>query len=282
MGFPSVLERIAKALGLYPKNDPNNRNISQGIGQQPGRNEGGPIQDGNVFPQGYARNVNSPVNAGPDAWRQPFGTAQQGFSSYGNVDGQPQTQQTDYRPDNIVRMPDRDGGRDYYARDTFSGGAYQQGAYSRDTAGYDAGGRDAYGRDASGRDFGRDAYGRDGYGHNNDPFGRDPYAQSAQQMAYSPSTIIFCVRRKEDSSEIINYLLAGLNVILTFEDVDDVQCQRVLDFVGGAAFALEGSVEKISYRNYFVAPRGAAVVRSESQMRNPLREASSGYYSSRY
>lgn len=98
----------------------------------------------------------------------------------------------------------------------------------------------------------------------------------------APSTIIFCVRRKDDSSEIINYLLAGLNVILNFEDVDDVQCQRVLDFVGGAAFALEGSVERISYRNYFLAPRGAAVVRSESQMRAVRENGPSSYMSSRY
>ena len=316
MGFPSVLERIAKALGLYPKNDPNNRNIPQGIGQQQPRNGETPIQEHSN--QRYGRSNNPFVGAGSvqDAWRQPYETAQQ----QGNAVGNQQQHQTAGRLDNIVRMPDRDG-REPYAREA-PNGAYQQEASGRNMAGREAAGFDPYGRETAGRDtynrepYGREAqnsgsygrepysreggrektgrdprdsygqepygrdrdvYGRDPYG--NDLYGRDPYAQPAPQMMYAPSTIIFCVRRKEDSSEIINYLLAGLNVILTFEDVDDVQCQRVLDFVGGAAFALEGSVEKISYRNYFVAPRGAAVVRSESQVRNHLREASAGYYS---
>jgi len=81
------------------------------------------------------------------------------------------------------------------------------------------------------------------------------------------STIIFCVRRKDDSSQIINYLLRGVNVILNFEEVDDVQCQRVLDMVSGAAYALRASLERISHRNYLVAPTGVEIVRSETQGR---------------
>ena len=85
------------------------------------------------------------------------------------------------------------------------------------------------------------------------------------QQAQSSSTIIFCVRRKDDSSQIINYLLQGVNVILNFEEVDDVQCQRVLDMVSGAAYALRASVERISHRNYLVAPTGVEIVRGEMQ-----------------
>ncbi len=89
-----------------------------------------------------------------------------------------------------------------------------------------------------------------------------------RQTGGMASTIIFCVRRKDDSSQIINYLLSGINVILNFEEVDDAQCQRVLDMVSGAAFALQGSVERISHRNYLVAPTGVEIVRSEQQGRN--------------
>lgn len=104
-----------------------------------------------------------------------------------------------------------------------------------------------------------------------------PKAQSVQT-----GTIIFCVRRKDDSSQIINYLLEGLNVILNFEEVDDAQCQRVLDMVSGAAFALRGSVERISHRNYLVAPTGVEIVRPEASARaareaRETRDASAGY-----
>lgn len=90
----------------------------------------------------------------------------------------------------------------------------------------------------------------------------------ARHTGGAASTIIFCVRRKDDSSQIINYLLSGINVILNFEEVDDAQCQRVLDMVSGAAFALQGSVERISHRNYLVAPTGVEIVRSEQQGKN--------------
>lgn len=277
MGFPSVLERIAKALGLYPKNDPNIRNVPHGTGykQQAGQAVEPPMQEDAGYSQGYGRGTASRVGAKPpqESWQSQYEAAPpaQGYYGQGSQDRSQPAQTGAYRPDNIVRMPDRDS-RDYYGRDSYS-----RDAYMREPSNHDTYGRDAYGDDS----YRHDPYGREAY--RKDPYGRDMYPsqEPPSQMSNAPSTIIFCVRRKDDSSEIINYLLAGLNVILNFEDVDDVQCQRVLDFVGGAAFALEGSVERISYRNYFVAPRGAAVVRSESQMRN-VRENASVSYMSRY
>ena len=58
-----------------------------------------------------------------------------------------------------------------------------------------------------------------------------PKAQSVQT-----GTIIFCVRRKDDSSQIINYLLEGLNVILNFEDVDDLLFRRAVPTRAGYGF----------------------------------------------
>ena len=110
---------------------------------------------------------------------------------------------------------------------------------------------------------------------------REPVYESPlpKTKASQTGTIIFCVRRKDDSSQIINYLIDGLNVILNFEEVDDAQCQRVLDMVSGAAFALRGSVERISHRNYLVAPTGVEIVRPEAAARasREYREASAGY-----
>lgn len=77
-------------------------------------------------------------------------------------------------------------------------------------------------------------------------------------------TVIFSVRRKDDAEEIINNLLEGVNVILNLEGMEDTQVQRVIDMVSGAAYALRGSVERISHRNYLVAPSGASVVRSQA------------------
>ncbi len=78
------------------------------------------------------------------------------------------------------------------------------------------------------------------------------------------SVMIFCVRRKDDSSQIIQQLVAGNTIALNFEEVDDVQCQRVLDMVSGAAFALGGSIERTSRRNYLAVPSGVEIVHGDS------------------
>ena len=80
-----------------------------------------------------------------------------------------------------------------------------------------------------------------------------------------PSVMIFCVRRKDDSSQIIQQLVAGNTVALNLEEVDDVQCQRVLDMVSGAAFALGGSIERTSRRNYLAVPSGVEIVRGDTE-----------------
>ncbi|MEG0767480.1 MAG: cell division protein SepF [Clostridia bacterium] len=77
------------------------------------------------------------------------------------------------------------------------------------------------------------------------------------------SEIIICVRRKEDSQEIINYVLNGQSVILNFEEIDDAQCQRVIDMLSGAAFALRGTIQRVSHRNYLLAPASVEVVNGD-------------------
>ena len=51
------------------------------------------------------------------------------------------------------------------------------------------------------------------------------------------SEMIVCVRRVEDSQNIINSLIEGRSVMLNLEEIDDTQRQRVIDMLGGAAFA---------------------------------------------
>jgi len=96
---------------------------------------------------------------------------------------------------------------------------------------------------------------------------RDGREARESQAPLRHSAIIMYVRRKEDGQQIISYVLEGRSVILNCEEIDDAQCQRVLDMVSGAAFALSGTVERISHRNYLVAPTGVEIVRSEAELR---------------
>ena len=76
------------------------------------------------------------------------------------------------------------------------------------------------------------------------------------------SEMIVCVRRVEDSQNIINSLIEGRSVMLNLEEIDDTQRQRVIDMLGGAAFALRGKMLRVSHRTYLLAPSTVDVVNS--------------------
>lgn len=77
------------------------------------------------------------------------------------------------------------------------------------------------------------------------------------------SATIMYVRRKEDGQQIISYVLEGRSVILNCEEIDDAQCQRVIDILSGAAFALGGRIQRISHRNYLFVPASVDIVNGE-------------------
>lgn len=77
------------------------------------------------------------------------------------------------------------------------------------------------------------------------------------------SEIIVCVRDMEDCQEIINALLEGKSVFINMEPIDDGKAQRVIDMLGGASFALRGTMAKISHKVYLLAPNNVDVVNSQ-------------------
>ena len=59
---------------------------------------------------------------------------------------------------------------------------------------------------------------------------------------------------KEDTREITDTLLANCTVVLNMEGLDVDIAQRIIDFIGGASFAVDGSLKAISNNIFIVAP----------------------------
>ncbi len=59
----------------------------------------------------------------------------------------------------------------------------------------------------------------------------------------------------EDVEEIGGYLKQRKSVIVNLESVNKEDGRRILDFLGGAAFALEGTVQKVSTLIYLMTPK---------------------------
>ena len=58
----------------------------------------------------------------------------------------------------------------------------------------------------------------------------------------------------DDSREITETLLSGRTVILNLEGMDLELAQRIIDFISGATFAINGNLQKISNYIFLVTP----------------------------
>jgi cell division inhibitor SepF len=75
-----------------------------------------------------------------------------------------------------------------------------------------------------------------------------------------PQVIIMQPGAIDTAQEACNHLRAGRTVICNFERIDQKVAQRVIDFITGATFALEGSVHKVSPVIFVAVPRNTALV----------------------
>ena len=65
--------------------------------------------------------------------------------------------------------------------------------------------------------------------------------------------------RFSDIELLIKRLKEREGVMVDFNDVPPHIAQRMLDFLSGATFALNGTINKIKYKTYLLIPRGVTI-----------------------
>lgn len=90
------------------------------------------------------------------------------------------------------------------------------------------------------------------------------YESSGEEKHDKHCEHIVVVRQLSDSRTIITHLHNGDSVILNLENIDPKDCGRVIDLLSGAAFALGGSIIKVSRLTYLLAPDTVRVVAPQS------------------
>ena len=88
-----------------------------------------------------------------------------------------------------------------------------------------------------------------------------PTANSSSKMSmivYQPST-------NEDTQNIIDNLKARKPVIVNLDDLDTEVAQRVLDFLSGAVYALNGNIKKVARSIFVVAPSNIDIASNEGE-----------------
>lgn len=88
-------------------------------------------------------------------------------------------------------------------------------------------------------------------------------AAGIQSMPNAPSSavrmVVYQPQNFEDTQTIIDSLKGGRPVIVNLENLQIDAAQRVLDFISGAIYALDGSVRKISKGIFLLAPPGVDI-----------------------
>jgi cell division inhibitor SepF len=81
-----------------------------------------------------------------------------------------------------------------------------------------------------------------------------PMRQPASRRNANMEVCVVKPASVDDSREITETLLAGRTVILNLEGMDLEIAQRIIDFISGATFAINGNLQKISNYIFLVTP----------------------------
>lgn len=65
--------------------------------------------------------------------------------------------------------------------------------------------------------------------------------------------------RIDSAFGIGEHLLAKRTVVINFEETNKETIRRILDFLGGVVFAIEGNIKKVSDATYIVTPKNVDV-----------------------
>jgi cell division inhibitor SepF len=87
-----------------------------------------------------------------------------------------------------------------------------------------------------------------------------PGANTSKMIVYRPVSY-------EDTQNIIDNLKSHKPVIVNMEQIEVDTAQRILDFMSGACYAVDGRVYKVSSRIFIVAPANIDIIGSSDGFR---------------
>jgi cell division inhibitor SepF len=72
--------------------------------------------------------------------------------------------------------------------------------------------------------------------------------------------ILFSPKTFDEAGDLVNQLNQGRSVVMTLEGVPTENARRLLDFLSGIAYALQGKITPISAKTYFVTPQNVDIL----------------------
>ena len=85
--------------------------------------------------------------------------------------------------------------------------------------------------------------------------------------------LLFSPKSFDEAGELVNYMHRNMTVVMTLEGVPTDMARRLLDFLSGIAFALQGKITPVSAKTYFITPQNVDILGTEAQ-----QPESAGHY----
>ena len=82
---------------------------------------------------------------------------------------------------------------------------------------------------------------------------------SIKKGNYDASLVVLKPESFEDSKDICDKLKQRKGVYVNLEGTDKVLAQRIVDFIGGSVYALEGNIKKVSSAGFIVVPDNISI-----------------------
>ena len=77
--------------------------------------------------------------------------------------------------------------------------------------------------------------------------------------------ILFNPKTFDEAGELVSHLNQGRSVVMTLEGIPTDDARRLLDFLSGITFALNGRITPISAKTYFVTPQNVDVLGTQTE-----------------
>jgi len=75
--------------------------------------------------------------------------------------------------------------------------------------------------------------------------------------------ILFNPKTFDEAGELVGHMMQNRSVVMTLEGLPTENARRLLDFMSGIAFALQGKITPVSAKTYFVTPQNVDIVGSK-------------------
>ena len=78
--------------------------------------------------------------------------------------------------------------------------------------------------------------------------------------------VLFNPKSFEEAGDLVNYLQMGRSLVMTLEGQPTENARRLLDFISGITFAMDGKVTPVAGKTYFITPQNVDLVAPKGEI----------------